>query len=186
MKKLASTGKNVKLSLALATDSVRDKFRKLRSDDLETGRLLEEQFKPITKKLGILKYVKKAEKKKRKKEPHIDSFVSHGGHKVDSGDADAYYDDDDDESEYMDLPDTSQHREEAYESNGDDDLAVTPTPPSLPHSNSLRNSTRKRRKKNIVKRRSQRLVHVSALKKQLERELRSKRLQNRTKKSSFF
>lgn len=41
-----------KHSLARATESVRDKFRQIRSTQLENKRLLEEQYKPVTKRLG--------------------------------------------------------------------------------------------------------------------------------------
>lgn len=44
----------LKLSLAHATDSVRNKFNKLRNESIESGRLLEEKYKPITKRLGLL------------------------------------------------------------------------------------------------------------------------------------
>lgn len=43
-----------KQSLAKATESVRNKFRQVRFAHLENKRLLEEQYKPITKRLGKL------------------------------------------------------------------------------------------------------------------------------------
>lgn len=43
-----------KQSLAKATESVRNKYQELRSAHLENKRLLEEQYKPITKRLGNL------------------------------------------------------------------------------------------------------------------------------------
>lgn len=51
MDKIISHDKKVKLSLVQATNSVRNKFNALRNEDLETDRLLEEQFKPITQRL---------------------------------------------------------------------------------------------------------------------------------------
>lgn len=52
MKKLKDLGgSRAKLSLAKATDSVRNKFEQLRNERLETSRLLEKQYKPITQKL---------------------------------------------------------------------------------------------------------------------------------------
>lgn len=199
MKKLTRAGKNVKLSLAQATDSVRDKFRKLRSEDFETSRLLEEQFKPITKKLGVL--IKSSVKKKKKKEPLIESFMSNSyGDDDHVGDVD----DDSDESVYLDVPDTPQNREEEEEVDGgaeqngsDDDVAATaaaaaPRPPATrvikrikktkkaKHDSSIEKI--KKAKKNAERRVSQRVEHSSAVKKQLEREIRLQRSLKRTKK----
>lgn len=44
----------VKFSLAKATDAVRNKFQQLRMDHLDSKKMLEQQFKPITTKLGDL------------------------------------------------------------------------------------------------------------------------------------
>lgn len=43
-----------KNALVKATESVRNKFQQIRSTHLENNRLLEEQYKPITKRLGKL------------------------------------------------------------------------------------------------------------------------------------
>lgn len=56
----------MKLSLVQATNSVRDKFNALRNEHLETHRLLEEQFKPITKRLNkVLENTSGGDAKKR-------------------------------------------------------------------------------------------------------------------------
>jgi predicted DNA-binding transcriptional regulator YafY len=57
--------RKLKLSLAQATDSVRNKFKELRGERIETNRLLEEQFKPITKRLT--KLIDTNDKVKKKK-----------------------------------------------------------------------------------------------------------------------
>lgn len=58
----------LKESLAEATASVRDKFRQLRSSKVEENRLLEEQYKPITGKLGkLIESVSVPKKTKTKK-----------------------------------------------------------------------------------------------------------------------
>lgn len=49
---MKNSKKKVKESLIEATEAVRNKFKRLRSNDLESTRLLEEQYKPITKRLG--------------------------------------------------------------------------------------------------------------------------------------
>lgn len=49
-----SAAKKIKLSLAQATTSVRNKFKKLRNEYRESDRHLEDQFRPITKRLGQL------------------------------------------------------------------------------------------------------------------------------------
>lgn len=59
---MTATDFKVKQSLAKATKSVRDKFRQLRSMQLEQNRLLEEQYMPITKKLSALIASKKEKK----------------------------------------------------------------------------------------------------------------------------
>lgn len=54
-----------KQSLARATDSIRNKFRQIRSTHLENKRLLEEQYKPISKRLGKLIEFKEDKTKKK-------------------------------------------------------------------------------------------------------------------------
>lgn len=51
---MKESGKKVKQSLIEATQSVRNKFNEIHNIDLESRRLLEEQFKPITKRLNKL------------------------------------------------------------------------------------------------------------------------------------
>lgn len=48
------SAKRIKLAVASATNSIRNKFKDLYSNRQETKRLLDEQYKPITKKLGAL------------------------------------------------------------------------------------------------------------------------------------
>lgn len=47
---MKAAAQRVKLAVALAADSIRKKFNQLYTDRKETNRLLEEQYKPITKK----------------------------------------------------------------------------------------------------------------------------------------
>lgn len=53
----------MKQELAKATQSVRNKFRQLRSSYLEENRLLEQQYKPIIKRLSALIETEKSGKK---------------------------------------------------------------------------------------------------------------------------
>lgn len=51
---MRAAANRVKLAVALAADSIRKKFNQLHSDRKETDRLLELQYKPITKKLSLV------------------------------------------------------------------------------------------------------------------------------------
>lgn len=62
-----------KQSLVKATDSIRDKFRQVRSTHLENKRLLEEQYKPITKKLTKLIDFKDKKSKRVSLDPKVET-----------------------------------------------------------------------------------------------------------------
>lgn len=51
---MSEYNKNVKMSLIRATNAVRQKFKKLHQDRLEKRQILEEQYRPITKKMNKL------------------------------------------------------------------------------------------------------------------------------------
>jgi len=57
---------HAKQSLVKATDAIRNKFREIRSSDLESKRLLEKHYKPITKRLGSLISFQETKAKKKK------------------------------------------------------------------------------------------------------------------------
>lgn len=68
--KTTNSEKKVKLAVAQASESIRNKFKQIHDDRKESYRLLEEQYHPITKKLNALIDVNASEQPSRPPPPH--------------------------------------------------------------------------------------------------------------------
>jgi hypothetical protein len=176
-----TANKKVKISLAQATNSVRNKFQQLRNEHLENDRLLEEQYSPITKRLGRLidsatavrnhanieiKPVK--QEKRRLKRQHVQfDFVN-------DVDDDASAAVDDDGGNDFEMDEYSNVLTDDDDGGASDNVAVNVDDDDVLKSSKQEEQLQQQQSKNV--RKSVKNVKRTTVKSQLEREIETREL----------